>query len=181
MLDIYCMLLVWIPRAVFRGRRRMPTIHQRWSMGLEKSCFGVLFCKGDRTISPYWGVDGCGHVSRDFEQRLLSLTKSIEDGSWLVIPSWQWPETHNQGNDGGSISISWSCQTSLQTWNQLEEVIGGSWNSMLPSDNQETWKIWRRPLWRGGPRSLLLCVQTWSRTTGNIYKTTSFAQNYKMC
>uniref|UniRef100_A0A4W5NFY0 Mical-like 2a n=1 Tax=Hucho hucho TaxID=62062 RepID=A0A4W5NFY0_9TELE len=28
--------------------------------------------------------------------------------------------------------------------------------------------IWRRSVWRSGPKSLLQCVQTWSRTTGNV-------------
>ncbi len=29
--------------------------------------------------------------------------------------------------------------------------------------------IWRRPVWRSGSKSLLQCVQTWSRTTGNAW------------
>ncbi len=69
-------------------------------MGVETSWvwYGVLFCKGDRTTATYWGEDGWGHVSWDFGQQHASLSKSIEDGSWLGLPAWQWPQTHSKGN-----------------------------------------------------------------------------------
>ncbi len=82
--------------------RRMSTIprtpSQPWSMGVETSCFGGAFCKGDRTTAPYWGEDGWGNVSWDFGQQPPSLSKSIEDGSLLGLPAWQWPQTHIKGN-----------------------------------------------------------------------------------
>ena len=67
-----------------------------------------------------------------------------------------------------SISRSWSGLASLQTWTQWK-IFGGSWKSVLPSDSPETWRIWRRSVRRNGPKSLLQCVQTWSRTTGNVW------------
>ncbi len=57
--------------------------HEAW--GWKHHAFGVLFCKGDRTTALYWGEDGWGHVSRDFGQQPPSLSKSIEDGSWLGL------------------------------------------------------------------------------------------------
>ncbi len=90
------------PLAVFGGRRRISTIprtpSQPWNIGVEWSCFGVLFCKGDRTTAPYWGEDGWGQVSWDFGQQPPSLSKSIEDGLWLGLPAGQWPQTHSTGN-----------------------------------------------------------------------------------
>ncbi len=65
----------------------------REAWGWKHHAFGVLFCKGDRATAPYWGEDGWGHVSRDFGQQLPSLSKSIEDVSWLGLPAWQWPQT----------------------------------------------------------------------------------------
>ncbi len=50
-----------------------------------------------RTTAPYWGEDGWGHVSWDFGQQPPSLRKIIEDGSWLSLPAWQWPQTHSKG------------------------------------------------------------------------------------
>ncbi len=35
-----------------------------------------------------------------------------------------------------------------------------SWNSVLTSDSPKTWKIWRRPVWRSGPKSLLELQET---------------------
>ncbi len=39
---------------------------------------------------------------------------------------------------------------------------------MLLRDSPKTWILWRRSVWMSGPKSLLQCVQIWSRTTGNI-------------
>ncbi len=69
--------------------------HEVWVW--KHHALGVLFSKGDRTTAPYWGEDGWGHVSRDFGQQPPSLSKSIEDGSWLGLPAWQWPQTHSKG------------------------------------------------------------------------------------
>ncbi len=72
----------------------------RAAWGWKHHALGVLFCKGDMTTAPYWGEDGWGHVSWDFGQQPPSLGKSIEDGSWLGLPAWQWPRTHSKGNEG---------------------------------------------------------------------------------
>ncbi len=70
----------------------------REAWGWKHHALGVLFCKGDRTTAPYWGEDGWGHVSRDFGQNHLSLGMSTEDGSWLGLPAWLWPQTNSKGN-----------------------------------------------------------------------------------
>ncbi len=96
--------LVKTPLAVFGGRRRMSTIPRtpyhsnREAWEWKHHALGVLFCKGDRMTAPYCGKDGWGHVSWDFGQQPPSLSKSIEDGSWLGLSAWQWPQTHSKGN-----------------------------------------------------------------------------------
>ncbi len=30
----------------------------------------------------------------------IEASQGIEKGSWMGIPSWQWPKTHGQGNKG---------------------------------------------------------------------------------
>ncbi len=140
--------------------------------GWKHNALGVLFCKGDRKTAPYWGEDGWGHVSQDFGQQPPSLSKSTEH--WVVAGSSSMAMTPNtqqgQLRSGSVRSISkfWSGLASLQAWTQLK-IYGGSWNSVLRSDSPKSWKIWRRPEWRSGPKSLLQCVQTWSRTTGNVW------------
>ncbi len=57
----------------------------REAWGWKHHALEVLFCKVDRTTAPYWGEDEWGHVSRDCGQQPPSLSKSIEDGSWLGL------------------------------------------------------------------------------------------------
>ncbi len=77
--------------------RTIPRTHpNREAWGWKHHALGVLFSNGDRTTAPYWGEDGWGHVSQDFGQQPPSLSKSIEDGSWLSLPAWQWPQTQTK-------------------------------------------------------------------------------------
>uniref|UniRef100_A0A6Q2Z9K8 Sodium/calcium exchanger membrane region domain-containing protein n=1 Tax=Esox lucius TaxID=8010 RepID=A0A6Q2Z9K8_ESOLU len=41
--------------------------------------------------------------------------------------------------------------------------------SVLPSDSSEARRLWRRSVWRSGPKSLLQCVQTWSRFPTDLF------------
>ncbi len=73
----------------------IPTVkHGGW----KHHALGVLFCKGDRTTAPYWGEDRWGHELPDFGQQPPSISERIDDGSWLGLPAWQWPQTHSKGN-----------------------------------------------------------------------------------
>ncbi len=79
------------------GGRRMSTIPRTpshpWSMGVETSCFGGVFLQ--------WGQDDCTVLRGGWMGPCIArfcLSKSIEDGSWLGLPAWQWPQTHSKGN-----------------------------------------------------------------------------------
>ncbi len=68
-----------------------------WSMGVETSKF---FCKGTRTTDLCKGKNEWGHVSWDFEWKPPSISKGIEDETWLGLSAWQWSQTHRPGNGG---------------------------------------------------------------------------------
>ena len=61
---------------------------------------GVFLSYGDRTTSPYQGEDEWGHVPGHFGRQPPSLSVSTENGSWMGLPTWQWPKTYGQGNKG---------------------------------------------------------------------------------
>ncbi len=85
---------VWRKRKdEYNPKNTIPTVKHGGHHAL-----GVLFSKGDRTTAPYWGEDGWAMYHFDFGQQPPSLSKSIEDGSWLGLPTWQWPQTHSKGN-----------------------------------------------------------------------------------
>ncbi len=78
------------PCGVVGRMRTFPrTPSQPWSMGVETSCFGgALLQRGQDDCTVLRG-GWMGHVSWDFGQQPPSLSKSIEDGSWLDLPAWQ--------------------------------------------------------------------------------------------
>ncbi len=69
----------------------------REEWGWKHHALGVIFSKVDRTTAPYGGEDGWGHVLWHFGQQPPSLSMSIEDGSWLGFPAWQWPQPYSKG------------------------------------------------------------------------------------
>uniref|UniRef100_A0A8C7MLT3 Transposase Tc1-like domain-containing protein n=1 Tax=Oncorhynchus kisutch TaxID=8019 RepID=A0A8C7MLT3_ONCKI len=47
--------------------------------------------------------------------------------------------------------------------------IENLWRGLkVRSNSPKTCRFWRRSVWRSGPKSLLQCVKTWSRTTGKV-------------
>ena len=70
------------------------------SMEVETLCFGgvaQLRGKDDCTVSR---EDEWGHVPGNFGQQPPSLSESTENGSWMGLPTWQWPKRYGQGNKG---------------------------------------------------------------------------------
>ncbi len=66
--------------------------------GEDIMLWGCFSAKGAGRLHRIEGrMDGWSHVLRDFGQQPPSLSKSIEDGSWLGLPAWQWPQTHSKG------------------------------------------------------------------------------------
>ncbi len=66
-----------------------------------KSCsarrvLGLFFCKGTRTTDLCKGEN----LSWDFEWKPPSISKGIEDETWLGLSAWQWSQTHRPGNEG---------------------------------------------------------------------------------
>ncbi len=54
-------------------------------------CGGVFSAKGTGQLHRINGMmDGA----------MYRQGQGIENGSWMGIPAWQWPKTHNQGNKG---------------------------------------------------------------------------------
>ncbi len=53
-------------------------------------------------------------------------------------------------------------KTCMEEWAEIPAAVCVN---LVQNYSPKTWKIWRRPVWRSGPKSLLQCVQTWSRTT----------------
>ncbi len=90
----------WDQNITFWYKLHSPCLEEKgWAQSQEhhpnREAWGW---KGDRTTAPYRGEDGWGHESWDFGQQPPLLSKSIEDGSWLGLPAWQWPQTHSKGN-----------------------------------------------------------------------------------
>ncbi len=68
----------------------------REAWGWKHHALGVLFCKG-RTGRLH-RIEGRMDGAMYREILGNNLSKSIEDGSWLGLPAWQWPQTHSKGN-----------------------------------------------------------------------------------
>ena len=75
-----------------------------WSKEVETLCFGgvsQLRGQDDFTVSreDEWGhvLRNLGHQSQ-WEIGAPSLSESTENGSWMGLPTWQWPKTYGQGN-----------------------------------------------------------------------------------
>ncbi len=96
--------LVKTQLVMFGGERMLSCIQRTpyllWSMGWKHHALGLFFCKGTRTTDLCKGKNEWGHVSWDFEWKLPSISKGIEDETWLVLSAWQWSQTHRPGNEG---------------------------------------------------------------------------------
>ncbi len=78
-------------RRVWRRRNAAydPKIHSPPSnMEVETLCFGGVFLLRGQAL----------YRSRDEGHCKAAWVKGIENGSWMGIPAWQWPKTHDQGN-----------------------------------------------------------------------------------
>ena len=129
---------------------------------------GMLFCKGDRTTAPSWGEDGWGQVSQNLGQQPPSLSKSIEDG-----------RVFHHDNDPRHTARA------TKEWLHKKHLKVLEWPSQSPDLNpiENLWRERKVRIAQRQPRnlkdleicmeewakSLLQCVQTWSRTTGNVW------------
>ena len=71
-----------------------------WSMEEETLCFGgvsQLRGQDDFTLSRGGWMGPC---TGNFGRQPPSLSESTENGSWMGLPTWQWPKTYGQGNKG---------------------------------------------------------------------------------
>ncbi len=68
--------------------------------GWKHHALGLFFCKGTRTTDLCKGKNEWGHVSWHFEWKPPSISKGIEDETWLGLSAWQWSQTHRPGNEG---------------------------------------------------------------------------------
>ncbi len=61
-------------------------------MEVETLCFGSVF---------YAKETGQLHLIKGtMDGAMYCQGHGIENGSWMGIPAWQWPNTHGQGNKG---------------------------------------------------------------------------------
>ena len=102
---------VWRKRsAEYNPKNTIPTVkHGGGNLG----CFSA---KGTGRL--YRGEDEWGHVLGNFGRQPPSLSESTENGSWMGLPTWQWPKKRPRQQRSGSkrsILRSWSGLASLQT------------------------------------------------------------------
>ena len=75
---------VWRKRnAEYKPKNTIPTVKHRGGNLMLWGCF-----------SPYRGEDEWGHVLGNFGQQPPSLSESTENGSWMGLPTWEWPKTY---------------------------------------------------------------------------------------
>ncbi len=85
-------------------RRKNDELHPKNTIPTVKHGGGNIppstFCKGTRKTDLCKGKNEWGHVSWDFEWKPPSISKGIEDETWLGLSAWQWSQTHRPGNEG---------------------------------------------------------------------------------
>ena len=78
--------------AEYNPKNTIPTVKQGGGNLMLWGCFSA---KGRGR-----GEDEWGHVLGNFGVQPPSFSESTENGSWMGLPTWQWPKTYGQGNKG---------------------------------------------------------------------------------
>ncbi len=151
----------------------MSTLHYTLNIML----WGFFSAKGTGKLHRIKGTMDCAmyHQGRGH----VPSGQGIENGSWMGIPAWQWPETNDQVNKGEAQEK----HIKVLEWpSQSVKICGGSWRFELPNVSLKTLMTWRGSAKRSGTKSLLRCMQTWRKTTRNIWPlwllTRGFATKY---
>ncbi len=150
----------------YNPKNTIPTVKHGGGNIMLCGCFSA---KGTGQLHHIEGRMNGAMYRKILANSLLPSVRALKMGRGWVF---------QRGNDtkhAARASKEWLCKKHFKVleWPSqspdLNTIEGGSWNSVLRSDSPKTWKIWRRPVWRSGPKSLLQCEQTWSRTTGNVW------------
>ena len=83
--------------AEYNPKNTIPTVKHGGGNLMLWGCFSA---KRTGRLHDYRGEDEWGHVPGNFRWQPPSLSESTENGSWMSLPTWQWPKTYGQGNKG---------------------------------------------------------------------------------
>ncbi len=99
---------VWRRNAAYDPKNTIPTIKHGGGNIMLWGCF-----------SAKW-QDNCHRIKGTMDRAMYRQGQGIENGSWMGIPAWQWPQnTRPRQQRSGSRSStlrSWSGLASLQTF-----------------------------------------------------------------
>ena len=89
---------VWRKRnAEYNPKNTIPTV-KHWGGNLM--LWGCFSAKGTGRIPCIERRINGANVPGNFGRQPPSLSESTENGSWMGLPTWQWPKTYSQGNKG---------------------------------------------------------------------------------